>query len=64
MKGSRSDFPASAGGFALDKDVAKVERELAAGHNVIIDTENLSEVGALILELTLKNLVWFQRCVS
>lgn len=43
MKGFRSDFPASAGGFDVEKDVAKVERELAAGHNVIIDTENLSE---------------------
>lgn len=43
VKGFRSDFPASAGGFDVEKDVAKVERELAAGHNVIIDTENLSE---------------------
>lgn len=43
VKGFRSDFPASTGGFDVDEDVAKVERELAAGHNVIIDTENLSE---------------------
>jgi|GEM_PF-809911 len=43
VKGFRSDFPASAGGFDIDKDISKVERELAAGHNVIIDTENLSE---------------------
>lgn len=43
VKGFRSNFPASSGGFDVDEDIAKVERELAAGHNVIIDTANPSE---------------------
>lgn len=42
-EGLSQRFPVSSGGFDVNKDAAKVERELAAGHNVIIDTENLSE---------------------
>ncbi|MEM6634919.1 MAG: hypothetical protein AAF667_03410 [Pseudomonadota bacterium] len=49
VKGFRSDFPASSGGFDVDQDIAKAERELAAGHNVIIDTENLSEADPEVL---------------
>lgn len=43
VKGFRSGFPASAGGFDVTTDVAKIERELRSGHNVIIDTGFLTE---------------------
>lgn len=43
VKGFRSGFPASAGGFDVTTDVAKIERELPSGHNVIIDTGFLTE---------------------
>lgn len=43
VKGFRSGFPASAGGFDVTIDVAKIERELRSGHNVIIDTGFLTE---------------------
>jgi hypothetical protein len=43
VKGFRSDFPPVTGGFDLEADVAKVEKELAFGHNVIIDTGHLNE---------------------
>ena len=36
-------MPATSGGFDLTRDIGKVERELAAGHNVIIDTASLNQ---------------------
>ncbi|WP_127111685.1 hypothetical protein [Shimia sediminis] len=54
VKGFRSDFPAKTGGFDVEKDVAKVERELASGHNVIIDTENLSEADLAALRIEIE----------
>lgn len=58
VKGFRSDFPPKAGGFDLARDLGKVERELAAGHNVIIDTEKLDErdLEALKLEVERRGL--------
>ena len=42
VKGFRSDFPANRGGFDLERDVGKIERELMAGHDVVVDTGALS----------------------
>ncbi|MEM6385868.1 MAG: hypothetical protein AAF718_06495 [Pseudomonadota bacterium] len=42
VKGFRSDFPPERGGFTEERALASIERELQAGHNVIIDTRNLS----------------------
>lgn len=58
VKGFRSDFPPKSGGFDLARDLGKVERELAAGHNVIIDTEKLDErdLGELKLEVERRGL--------
>ena len=53
VKGFRSDFPVSQGGFEIDRATNNVEKELRSGHNVIIDTGNLSEddLGALQTEI-------------
>ncbi len=53
VKGFRSDFPVSRGGFEIDRAMNNVEKELRSGHNVIIDTGNLSEddLGALQTEI-------------
>ena len=42
VKGFRSDFPVSSGGFGIEQAMNNVEKELRSGHNVIIDTCNLS----------------------
>ena len=42
VKGFRSDFPVSSGGFGIEQAMKNVEKELRSGHNVIIDTGNLS----------------------
>lgn len=42
VKGSRSDFPVSSGGFGIEQAMNNVEKELRSGHNVIIDTGNLN----------------------
>lgn len=42
VKGFRSDFPVSSGGFGIEQAMNNVEKELRSGHNVIIDTGNLS----------------------
>ncbi|WP_390911318.1 hypothetical protein [Pseudosulfitobacter sp. SM2401] len=53
VKGFRSDFPASSGGFEIGKAMDNVEKELNAGHNVIIDTGRLSvdDLSALRAEI-------------
>ena len=58
VKGFRSDMPATSGGFDLTRDIGKVERELAAGHNVIIDTASLNQadVEAVESELILRGI--------
>jgi hypothetical protein len=58
VKGFRSDFSPTQGGFDLVRDMEKVERELAAGHNVIIDTQNMSEsdIDAMKDEVDLRGL--------
>jgi SPP1 gp7 family putative phage head morphogenesis protein len=58
VKGFRSDFGPQQGGFELSRDMGKVERELTSGHNVIIDTQNMSEsdIEAMKLEIESRGL--------
>ena len=51
VKGFRSDFAPAAGGFDLEVDVGKAEKELATGHNVIIDTGHLNQADLEALKL-------------
>ncbi|WP_434391099.1 hypothetical protein [Melittangium boletus] len=37
-----SRFPARKGGFSLQRDMGKIQKELEQGENVILNTENLS----------------------
>jgi hypothetical protein len=41
VKGFNSNFPPNKGGFSLDRDVGKIEKEIAQGERVILDTQNL-----------------------
>ncbi len=43
VKGFDSRWPPKKGGFKLDRDIGKVEDELAKGENVILDKTNLSQ---------------------
>ena len=43
VKGFNSKFPPNKGGFDLATDAGKVDKELAAGENVMLDTSKMSE---------------------
>lgn len=42
VKGFRSDFLPMQGGFEIERAMRNIEKELLSGHNVIVDTGNLS----------------------
>lgn len=42
VKGFRSDFVPMQGGFEIERAMRNIEKELLSGHNVIVDTGNLS----------------------
>lgn len=42
VKGFNSAFPPRKGGFSLERDVGKIEAEIAKGENVILDSTKLS----------------------
>ena len=42
VKTFNSKFPPEKGGFSLSKDLGKIESEINAGENVIVDTKDLS----------------------
>ena len=58
VKSFRSDFPANRGGFDLETDMGKVEKELRSQHNVIVDTGRMTEtdVEALRAEVARRGL--------
>lgn len=43
VKGFRSDFPPSQGGYTREKSMESIWREVRAGENVMIDTLHMSE---------------------
>ena len=49
MKGFNSNFPAQKGGFSLARDAGEVDRSLALGENVMLDTSKMkpADVAAL-----------------
>jgi hypothetical protein len=54
VKGFNSDFPPKKGGFSLAKDAGKVDKSLASGENVMLDTSKMKpeDVAALKKEGT------------
>lgn len=54
VKAFDSRWPPKKGGFKLDRDIAKVEAEIAKGENVIIDTSNLNNEHFTALKIALQ----------
>lgn len=50
VKGFNSNYTPRKGGFSLERDAGKVERELASGENVMLDTGNLSPEHSQLLK--------------
>lgn len=57
MKGFNSNFPPSKGGFSAVRDAAKVDKSLAQGENVMLDTAKMTpaDVAALKAEGVARN---------
>lgn len=60
-KAFNSNFPAREGGYALDKSMELVKRELDEGENVILITENLTPAAAAELRESVSRAGWDDR---
>jgi hypothetical protein len=61
IKSFDSRFPKKKGGFSLERDMGKIEAELNAGENVILDSTNLSPEHLIQLKEAVTSKGWSDR---